>query len=484
MKKSEKSAKREVTLDEIFAPRGIAVVGVSASRIGFAELVVHSLKEAKFPSIYPVNPKYKETLGLPCYPSITDIPGEVDHVVVNIPAAKVLTLLDECAVKGVKSVHFFTAGFSESGDKERTELEKEMLNKAKTGGFRIIGPNCVGIFVPKNLVVNHFNVPMEPGPVAFMSQSGGHAQNLPSFSKSRGIRFSKVVSYGNALDVDENELLEYFSQDPETEIIAAYIEGVKDGNLFSKALKKAAAHKPVVIYKGGRTRAGQRAAFGHTASMISSVAVFDALCRQMRTIQVYNIEEMIDILVALRFANPLPKGTGVALIGAGGGPSVLAGDEMEKEGLYLPIFSSVTQEKLKQQLPIDGSIFTNPLDTPNLATPDAVATATGILGKDPDIHMIVYHLGFHPISTWGLGRLGTETFLRPVIDSMIDAIQTNEKPILLALRPPQDLAGMEEFLTVQKAFVDAGLPIFYSLSRLARAMKRVVARSSYVTVSG
>ena len=475
IKKAEKSKEKEVTLDEVFAPRGIAVVGVSASKIGFAELVVHSLKEAKFPSIYPVNPKYKVVLGLPCYPSITDIPGAVDHVVVNIPAEKVLTLLDECAAKGVKSVHFFTAGFSESGDKKRADLEKEMLNKAKTAGFRIIGPNCVGIFVPKNLVVNHFNVPMKPGPVGFMSQSGGHAQNLPSFSGPRGIRFSKVVSYGNALDVDENELLEYFSQDPETEFIAAYIEGTKDGKLFSKVLKKAATHKPVVIYKGGRTEAGQRAAFGHTASMMSSVAIFDALCRQMKAIQVYNIEEMIDVLVALRFANPLPKGTGVALIGAGGGPSVLAGDEMEKEGLYLPSFSSKIQEKLKQHLPVDGSIFTNPLDAPNLATPDAIATAIGILGKEPDIHMIVYHLGFHPISGWGLGFLGTETFLHPVIDAMIDSIQTNKKPILLALHPPHDLAGMEEFLTVQKTFVEAGLPVFYSLSRLARAIKRAIA---------
>ena len=138
-----------VTLDEVFAPRGIAVVGASALKIGFAELVIHSLKEAKFPAIYPVNPKYKEVLDLTCYPSLVDIPGPVDHVVVNIPAGKVLTLLDDCGQKGVRSVHFFTAGFSESGDAERAELEKEMLNKAKAGNFRIIGPNCVGLFVPK-----------------------------------------------------------------------------------------------------------------------------------------------------------------------------------------------------------------------------------------------------------------------------------------------------------------------------------------------
>jgi acyl-CoA synthetase (NDP forming) len=472
VKHSEILDKRNVTLDEVFAPKGIAVVGVSASKIGFAELVVHSLKEAKFPAIYPVNPKYEEVLGLKCYPGLMDIPGPVDHVVVNIPAGKVIPLLDECGKKGVRSVHFFTAGFSESGDAERALLEKEMLSKAKAGNFRIIGPNCVGLFVPKTLVVNHFNVPLDPGPVAFMSQSGGHAQNLPNFSSPRGVRFSKVVSYGNALDIDENELLEYFANDPETDIIACYIEGVKDGKHFMSALKQATSRKPVVIYKGGRTEAGQRAAFGHTASMTSSVAVFDALCRQLKAIQVYNIEEMIDVLVALRFVNPLPTGTGVALIGAGGGPSVLAGDEMEKEGLLLPGFSPTLQEELKKSLPVDGSIFTNPLDTPNLATPNAINTAMDILGKDPDIHMMVYHLGFHPIGCWGLGRLG-EAFLAPVIESMTDAVKIHKKPVLLALRPPQDLAGMEEFLFAQEAFVEAGLPVFYSLSRLARAVKRV-----------
>jgi len=475
---SNPTGKKKVTLDEVFAPRGIAVVGASASKIGFAELVVHSLREAEFPATYPVNPKYKEVLGLPCFPSLTDIPGPVDHVVVNIPAGKALELLDECAAKGVKSVHFFTAGFGESGYKERAELEREMLKKAQDGGFRIIGPNCVGLFVPKNRVVNHHQTPLDSGPVAFMSQSGGHAQNLPLFSASRGIRFSKVVSYGNALDVDENELLEYFSNDPETQIIAAYIEGIKDGKHFIKALREAASRKPVVIYKGGRTEAGKRAAFGHTASMISSVEVFDALCRQMKAIQVYNLDEMIDILTALRFVNPRPKGTGVALLGAGGGPSVLAGDEMEKEGLTLPNLSPEIQAELKKHLPIDGSIFINPLDTPNLISPDAIAIAMQILGKVPDIHMLVYHLGFHPIGNWGLGRLSSDDFLNQVIDSMRKTMQTYNKPVLLALRPPEDLAGMEEFLIAQKAFVNAGLPVFYSLHRLARAITRMVSCSS------
>ena len=143
---------------------------------------------------------------------------------------------------------------------------------------------------------------------------------MVQFSDARGIRFSKVVSYGNGLDVNEIEMLEYFTQDPDTRIITAYIEGVKDGIGFHQALKKAAAVKPVVIYKGGRTEAGKRAAFGHTASMTSSVAVFDALCHQVNAILVNDLDEMIDVVTALTFADPLPEGNGIGMIGAGGGP--------------------------------------------------------------------------------------------------------------------------------------------------------------------
>ncbi len=466
--------KSDVTLDEVFSPRGIAVVGVSATKFAFAELVVHALKGAGYPAIYPVNPKYEEVLDLPCYPSVTAVPGVVDHVVVNIPAESVLRLLDECAEKGVRSVHFFTAGFGESGYRERADLEQEMLAKAKAGGFRIIGPNCVGLYVPKSRVVNHFDDPLEPGPIGFISQSGGHAQNIPHYSCARGLRFSKVVSYGNALDVNECELLDYLAEDPETEVIAAYIEGVKDGKRFMEALEHAASRKPVVIYKGGRTEAGRRAAHGHTASLTSSVAIFDALCRQIKAIQVEDLDEMIDVLTVFRFVKPLPRGGGVALMGAGGGPSVLAGDGMEKEGLRLPGFSHEVQEELKTVLPVPGSIFINPLDTPNLATADALRVAVQVLGRIPEIDLLVYHLGFHPISRWGLGRLSTEEFLNPVIEGMRETVAANGKPVVLALRPPQDLDGMKEFLAVQEAFVRAGFPVFHSMRKLARAVARVI----------
>ena len=467
-------ARKEPSLEDIFSPRGVAVVGASSSGRGFATGVTASLKAAGFPAIYPINPKYTEVFGLPCYPNLTAVPGVVDHVVVSIPAESTLSLLDDCTAKGVNSVHFFTAGFSESGYSERAELEKAMLSKAKAGGFRIIGPNCIGLFVPKSRLVNTTPKPLEPGPIAFLSQSGGHAQNLPLYGAQRGLRFSKVVSYGNALDVDESELLQYFTQDPETEIICAYIEGVKDGRRFLTALREATARKPVVIYKGGTTGAGRRTAQGHTASLTSSVAVFDALCRQMKAIQVDDIDEMIDVLTILSFANPLPEGNGVALVGAGGGPSVLASDEMEKAGLHLPQLSVEIQKELMRFLPLAGSIFSNPVDAQNLTTPEAISPTMRTLSKVPEIQMLVYHLGFHPIGSWGSGRFSSESFLQPVIQAMTETQKAAGKPVMLALRPVLDLEMMKEFLAAEEAFVKAGFPVFYSLSQAAKAISRVI----------
>jgi acyl-CoA synthetase (NDP forming) len=458
------------SLDEIFSPRGIAVVGASKSRSPF----VQGLQEAGFPAIYPVNPKYTELFGLRCYPNLQAIPGVVDHVVVGIPAEATPALLDDCLVKGVKSIHFFTAGFSETGYKGGAELERVILNKARAGGIRIIGPNCMGLFVPRHRVTSTvFGKPLQPGPIAFLSQSGGNCADLPFFTRPRGVHFSKLVSYGNAIDIDESELLEYFAQDPETEIIAAYIEGVKNGRRFIGALKEASSRKPVVIYKGGASEAGQRAAYGHTASMTSSVAVFDAVCRQNNVIQVDDMEELIDVLVALRLAAPLPPGTGVAVVGTGGGGTVLAGDMMEKGGLHLPRLSAEVREDLKGYIPLAGSIFGNPIDSTSLLSPEGILAILRRLGELPDIHMFVFHLGYHPVSHWGSERL--RSVVPQAVEALLEAKRVTGKPVLLALRPSPDLQGMKDFFAAQEAFVEAGFPVFHSLFKLALAMARVVA---------
>jgi acyl-CoA synthetase (NDP forming) len=464
-----------VTLDEVFNVTSVAIVGISPENpLSFAGFTMNALHGAGFPNIYPVNPRFTEAYGLPCYPSVSEIPGPVDHVVVCIPAARVLDLLDDCARKGVKSVHFFTAGFRESGEQSGIELEDAMLKKAREGGFRIIGPNCTGLYVPGAHFTTSTRLPMEPGGIAFMSQSGGHAQDLPLHAGPRGIRFSKVISYGNALDIDECELLEYFTDDPETKIIAAYIEGVRDGVRFRHVLQKAAEKKPVVIYKGGNSEAGLRAARSHTASMTSSVEVFRALCRQVNTIQVNNIQEMIDALVALTYAVPYPVGRNMAVLGVGGGPTVEASDSVESAGLKLLPFSEQVNTELKKFLPVAGGIFANPLDATSLMFPDIIGKALKVIGNDPEINMMMYHMGFHPTTRWGDGMYASDLFLNPAADVLQKAKLESHKPVLLVLGPTADRSSMEEFLKVQESFVKAGLPVFRTMEKAAVAMDRIV----------
>lgn len=470
------SSNSPFTLDQVFNPRSVAIVGVSSDRQkSFAVSAVTSLKAVGFPAIYPVNPKYKDIYDLPCYPSISAIPGPVDHVIVSIPAEKTLELLDDCARKGVMSVHFFTAGFRESGEQEGVELEKAMLQKAQDAGFRIIGPNCTGLYVPKARLITSMRVPRESGPVAFLSQSGGHAQDLPLHAGPRGITFSKVISYGNALDINECELLEYFTDDDESEIIAIYIEGVRDGMRFRRALEKAAKKKPVVIYKGGTSDAGLRATLSHTASLTSSVKVFEALCRQANAIQVDDVQEMIDVLTALRYAVPYPEGRGIAVVGQGGGPSVQASDQMERIGLHFPPLSPDIRRDLGQFLPTTGAIFSNPLDAINILDPDIINQTLTVLGGSPDIHMLLYHMGFHPVTRWGDNRYGNDDFLKPATEAIRNAHDAVKKPVIMALGQASDLPGAEEQLKVQESFVKAGLPVFHFLEKAALAMARVAA---------
>jgi acyl-CoA synthetase (NDP forming) len=333
----------------------------------------------------------------------------------------------------------------------------------------------MGIFVPGSRLNTWRDVPLEPGPIAVLSQSGGFAEDIPYYGDLRGLRFSKVVSYGNGLDVDESELLEYFAQDVETEIIAAYIEGVKDGRRFIKALKEAAARKPVVIYKGGATRAGKRAAQGHTASLAGATDIFQTVCRQTNVIQVNNLDEMLDMLVALRFTRPFPRSTGAGVVGRGGGISVLSGDEIELSGLKLPLLSAEVQTELKKILPVPGSIFGNPVDSSALTSPEAILPTMRLVGQVADISILVYHLGFHPSSRWGDGRLASPDVLKALTDALSQAQQSMGEPVIVALHPAPALAEMKDFLAAQEAFVQAGFPVFYSMRQAGTAMARLIA---------
>ena len=236
------------SLDSLFYPTSVAIVGASPGKPG--QLFLDSVMASDFGgNVYPINPRGEEVSGLTAYANVKDVPGTIDYVVCCIPAAAVPQLIRDCAAKGTKAVAIFTAGFSESETEEGKRLEMEISRLAHASGVRIIGPNCLGVYSPKVGLSFTSDFPKESGRVAFVCQSGGNSTYAIRAAAYRGVRFSKAISYGNACDINECELLEYFAQDAETEVVAVYIEGVKDGRRFCRSLRELSQVKPVVVLK-------------------------------------------------------------------------------------------------------------------------------------------------------------------------------------------------------------------------------------------
>jgi len=465
-------------LDYMFHPRSIAVVGASTQE-GPGSFMT-AIKEMSFSGqLYPVNPKAEEISGLKCYPRLTEIPGDVDHVISSVPLRFVEQLVEDCGVKNVKVLHFFTAGFSETGDEEATALEARVLARAKEFGIRVIGPNCMGLYAPSGGLSFMPSLPPEPGPVAMLSQSGANAGEFCRTASARGLRYSKVVSYGNGSDVRESELLEYVAEDPDTTVIASYIEGLKDGQHFMRALRKATAAKPVVILKGGRTEAGTRAANSHTGSLAGSLQIFDAAVRQAGAIRVDRMEELVDMAVTFRYV-PTLRGPRAGIVGGGGGYSVLASDEIGTAGLEMPALSAEIQQKLRDFTPTAGTSVRNPVDTnvgwgaeglkPILDTIRIVAEAA-------NIDYILYH------TSWGHGpnRGDAAEIIESAArqgDKLGELAVEIGKPIICVARTPTSGPAMEATLAFQERAAARELPVYSSVAAAALSLSRFVAWQS------
>ena len=295
--------RRESKFGDSFPPRSVAIVGVSRkehmSVPGYTgSHMFRILREAGFQGrIYPVNPKADAIDGVKAYPSVTAIPERTDLVIVGTPAATVPQVLEDCAAAGVPVVQILASGFGETGEEEGKRLEAAILEIAQRTGLRIIGPNCMGFHIPAVKMRMFEEAEVVPGPVAFVSQSGGHAQVFLMQGPHLGIGFSKVISYGNALVMDAIDFLDYLAGDDETRIICMYLEGVrKDGGELMQLVRRTNAKKPVVVWKGGLTHSGARAASSHTGSLAGDRQVWDAFFKQTGAISAVGIDEMIDLM--------------------------------------------------------------------------------------------------------------------------------------------------------------------------------------------
>lgn len=349
-------------LEALFRPQSIAVVGASANERSRGYEFVHALVESEFPGpIYPVNPRLDELLGLKAYPRLEAVPGPVDFVISAVPAAAVLELVDGARAKETRLIHFFTARFGETGRDDAADLERELKTRIKEAGIRVIGPNCMGLYYPKAKITFDAVFPRESGNVGFLSQSGSHAFRVITRGGDRGLRFSKVISYGNAMDLNEADLLVHFAEDPDTEVIAAYIEGVRDGRRFFDALRLAASRKPVVILKGGRTAAGRTAAASHTAAMASEQRIWQAAVRQAGALEAGSLNDLMDMVVALTLVGPA-AGARVGVLGGAGGDSVETADICHEAGLDVAPLPQDLRETLREKLPDAWDWVGNPVD--------------------------------------------------------------------------------------------------------------------------
>lgn len=344
-------------LDHAFLPRNVAVIGASPTEHNTLALLRGKLRD----HLYLVNPNYKEINGRKSYASILDIEDAVDYVVLALPAKYVLDVVRECIQKSVKVIHSYTSGFSETGLKEGIEREKELISIIR-GKVRFIGPNCMGVYCPKSGVSFNPASIDEEGHIGVISQSGTFAQVFIYAGKSRNVKISKMVSYGNGIDLDCPDFLTYFANDPDTHVIALYVEGVKDGRLLLEALEYASRRKPVIALKGGMTREGARVASSHTASLAGSGQAWATMFKQAGVVLVNDFDDLLNATIAMN--GPMrAKGNGVSIITASGGFSVIQSDMCIRAGLTVPQFSTKAVEELRTFVPASGTMVGNPLDS-------------------------------------------------------------------------------------------------------------------------
>ena len=485
-------------LEYVFHPRSVALVGAATDpmRWWINEYYIEPLQKLGFPGkVYAVNPKGGEVLGLAVYRSLRDIPGPVDHVVSCVPASETPGILEECRDVGARVFQLFTAGFAETGEPEGIELQQRLVDLARSSNIRILGPNCMGIYCPKSRLSFCLNYPLEAGPIGLISQSGSNTTFIIRSAVVRGLYFSKAISYGNACDINECDLLDYLADDPETKVIAAYIEGTSDPQRLRQVLHRAASAKPVVIYKGGYTKGGTRAASSHTGALAGTDAAWDGLLRQLGVIRVHTVDEMVDMLVALLRMKP-PEGFNTCAIGNGGGASLLASDELERAGFRLPTVPPEMREKLKGVIPLAGSMIRNPFDaSPLLGIEQArLLNSAGMSGWEEAVRQVRYSRGDGGIGDF-MAALDDwpelhSLILHYAVDSLPGTIRdwvlaTGAGPMIAAAKDCRlPVATVIHFianedswlpsLKTQKLCIEAGFPLFLSMRGAARAIRRLM----------
>lgn len=468
--------------ERIFNPEKIAIIGVSAKGTGFGAGLFAALSMIGYEGeIFLVNPKGGTLGGKPIYKSIEDIAGGFDLAVIAVTAEAVPEALEACRQKGAAAAEILSAGFKELGTEQGIALENEIKRIAQKG-IRVIGPNCFGIYCPKSglTVLPGPDLSRETGPVAFCSQSGGMAVDFANTGKSMGMAFSRIVSFGNGADLRETELLRYLEKDPETGVINMYIEGVEDGGEFFSALKSTARKKPVIVIKGGLSRAGSRAVLSHTASMGGSRMIWHSLLKQANAVQVKDMEEMARTSLAF---TRLPEGTyrRISVLGGGGALGVSAADAAEEFGIQIPPFETGLRHRIEEILPRPGSSAGNPVDVANpYVKPEILQQVLEMAAEDERIELQILITLFHHYTgkaAWTGKPVKEVTPYEDLAQRVKGVIQNTGKPVVVILNNPKrgrdNLEVVETIEEARKAFTDRHIAAFDDLSHALQAIARV-----------
>ncbi len=444
-------------LDALFKPRSIAIVGLPQG-MKTGKLFLLALQDMGFPGpIYPVNPKAERIDGLSCYPSVSAIDAQVDLAIVLVARQLAPQVVAECAQKGVKSVVLFTAGYKETGTEAGRRIEAELVETARSGGMRLFGPNCMGIYAPRSGLSFFPGLSKEAGHLGLISHSGSLANIIGRQAEEKGLAFSKVVSLGNEADLQCADFLTYFADDPETMVIGGYIEGVKDGGYFLDALKTAAAKKPVILWRVGLTPEGSRAAASHTGALAGKERIWQGLMNQCGVISVAGWAEWVETLMAF-YLLPQVSGKRLAIISGPGGLAVSAAEAVGREGLEMAGLSKRTVDALSQTIPPTGTSLANPVDVSLTAHMDMriFARTAALVAADPGVDAVVM-----------IGSGLDEDTNKQYAEAMINARNSSGKPFLIVAIPgmPQE-AG--------RVFCRAGLPFYETAEKAISAYARLI----------
>jgi acyl-CoA synthetase (NDP forming) len=477
------TSEEHLNLNRMFKPRGVALFGGVNTPGSFGHLIMMSQMRYGYSGrLYPISPKGGAVGNHKIYTSLDEVDGPVDLASISLPAKFVPDVVRQCLDHGLAGVQIQASGFAETGEPENMALQQELVDIAGRG-IRVVGPNCFGIHCPAGgiTLLPGSDFSKLPGGTALISQSGGVATDFGHEARRTGLGISKLVSYGNGCDLDAVSLLEYFCDDPETERIGAYLEGVSDGRRFLKILKRTTAKKPVVIWKAGLSPLGGRAAQSHTGSLAGGEAVWKGALRQAGAVLVEGLDELVDALCAFKYLKT--GGRRLAMIGGGGAIGVFTSDLAYRFGLEMPTFSPEAQEKLRPYFPTPGNSMANPLDTGSPIIPAETMAALFDILLDEPVDVLVIMLLLRPliieIRTF-MGMMGMEApppdqHLEAMLDALTALKKKTDKDIVIVFENRAHMANeleVEEIARIWRPkYQEAGIPVYPSADRALNAVR-------------